>query len=85
MPRPAPSLVLPNASVQVQQGRTGVWRLQAGQPVFAPVRLGAAGLEGQVQVLEGVQAGEEIIVHSERELREGGRIKVVEQLLGRKP
>lgn len=85
LPRPAPSLVLPNASVQHRQGQVGVWRVQAGEPVFAPVRLGAAGLDGQVQVLDGLTAGDEVIVHSEKALAEGSRVRVVPALVERRP
>ncbi|MFZ3128058.1 MAG: efflux RND transporter periplasmic adaptor subunit, partial [Rhodoferax sp.] len=53
LPEAPAALVLPNASIQRQQGQTGVWRLDDGKPVFAPVRLGASSLGGQVQVLDG--------------------------------
>ena len=56
-----------------------------GKPVLAAIKVGQSGLDGVVEVLSGIAEGDEIIVHSERELREGGRIKVVEQLAGRKP
>jgi HlyD family secretion protein len=38
-----------------------------------------------VQVLEGVKAGDEVVVYSEKELGAGSRIKVVESLAGRQP
>ena len=53
--------------------------------MLAAIKVGQSGLDGVVEVLSGIAEGDEIIVHSERELREGGRIKVVEQLAGRKP
>ena len=54
---PASGPVLPNAAVQVRQGQSGVWRLQDGRPRFTPVTLGAASLDGQVQVLQGLSVG----------------------------
>ena len=49
------------------------------------MRIGLASLEGQVQVLEGLKAGEAVVVYSEKELSAGMRIKVVESLAGRQP
>ena len=75
-------LTLPNAAIKQTSQGTGVWRLRDGKPVFVAIKLGGSSLDGLVQVLEGLGAGDEIIVHSERELSEGGRVKVVEQLAG---
>ena len=49
------------------------------------MRLGQSSLDGQVQVLEGLKAGDEVVVYSEKELSAGTRIKVVESLAGRQP
>jgi len=49
------------------------------------VRLGQGSLDGQVQVLEGLKAGDEVVVYSEKELSASTRIKVVESLAGRQP
>ena len=43
-----------------------MWRLQDGKPAFAPVRLGASSLDGQVQVLDGLQAGDTVVVYSQK-------------------
>ena len=79
------ALTLPNAAIKQTPHGPGVWKLQDGKPVLAAIKVGQSGLDGVVEVLSGIAEGDEIIVHSERELREGGRIKVVEQLAGRKP
>jgi HlyD family secretion protein len=81
----APALVLPNASIKRQGETTGVWRVQDGKLGFAPVRLGQSSLDGQVQVLEGLQTGDAVVVFSEKELSERSRIKVVDELIGRAP
>lgn len=75
------ALVVPNASIQRRGDQAGVWRVEAGAPRFAPVRLGATGLDGQVQVLEGLAAGDTVVVHSERELAPGSRIEVVDAIV----
>lgn len=81
LPATRKSLLLANASIQRQGQKTGVWRLESGKPVFAPVRLGASGLAGQVQVLEGLKAGDEVVVYSQKALGEGSRVQVVDSLL----
>jgi HlyD family secretion protein len=81
LPSTASALLLPNASIQRQQGQTGVWRLKAGRPEFVPVQLGASGLNGQVQVLQGLAAGDEVVVYSQKALSGGTRIQVVDALL----
>lgn len=87
LPATAPALLLPNASIQHQKGQTGVWRLQGGQPQFAPVTLGVHSLDGQVQVLQGLAKGDEVVVYSQKALAPGARIRVVDALVkaGAKP
>lgn len=75
-------LTLPNAAIKQTSQGPGVWKLGDGQPVFVAVKLGSSSLDGRVQVLDGIGAGDEIIVHSERELSAGARVQVVEQLAG---
>ncbi len=82
LPETAQALLIPNASVQQRQGQSGVWRLQGGQPEFIPVRLGAYGLDGQVQVLHGLADGDEVVVYSQKALSPGARIKVRAALVG---
>jgi HlyD family secretion protein len=81
LPETAPALLVPNASVQRVQGQVGVWRIRGGKPEFAPVRLGANSLDGQVQVLEGLQAEDTVVVYSQRELTAGARVQVVDALV----
>lgn len=81
LPATAPALVLPNASVQQRGEHTGVWVLGAGKSRFVPVRLGQASLDGQVQVLEGLSPGDEVVAHSEKQLAEGDRVRVVPSLV----
>lgn len=77
-------LTLPNAAIKQTPEGSGVWKLRDGKPVFVAIKLGTSTLDGSVQVLEGLGAGDEIIVYSERELSEGSRVKVVEQLAGQR-
>lgn len=75
-------LAVPGAAVHEQGGRRGVWTVADGATAFVPVRTGEAALDGRIVVLEGLQAGDRIIVHSARELRDGDRVAVTESLAG---
>ena len=81
LPETKTSLLLPNASIQRVQGQTGVWRLDGGKPVFAAVKLGTYNLAGHVQILEGLQANDTVVVYSQKALTEGARVQVVEALV----
>ncbi|MCK6426098.1 MAG: efflux RND transporter periplasmic adaptor subunit [Burkholderiaceae bacterium] len=72
---------VPNAALQPQGGQIGVWKLVDGRPVFAPLQLGAASLDGRVAVRAGLAAGDEIVLHSERTLTPASRLRVVESLV----
>ncbi len=73
---------IPNAAVQRQGDRTGVWQISDGRPEFVPVRLGRSDLDGRIQVVEGLREGDRIVVYSERALDAGSRIRVVERIPG---
>lgn len=81
LPPTPEALLLPNAAVQHWQGETGVWRLRGGSPEFAPVRLGLRSLDGQVQALDGLAAGDTVVVYSEKALKPGARVSVVDALV----
>lgn len=74
--------VVPNAAVHRVDGESGVWRIVDGDLRFTPVRLGAADLEGLVQVLEGLSVGNRIVVYSARSLGARSRIDVVDRIPG---
>ena len=82
LPPPRAGLLLPNAGIRQQGGKPGVWLSRDGALQFVPVRLGSASLDGQVQVLEGLKAGDQVILHSDREIRPDSRIQVVKSLTG---
>jgi multidrug efflux pump subunit AcrA (membrane-fusion protein) len=47
--------------------------------------VGATDLDGRVQILEGLKAGERVVVYSQRALGSRSRIKIVEHLEGASP
>ncbi|MFA9273790.1 MAG: efflux RND transporter periplasmic adaptor subunit [Candidatus Aquirickettsiella gammari] len=74
--------VIPNASLQRLQGTLGVWVIHQDKLQFRPVKTGTNDLNGYVQVLEGLQGGERIVVHSFKKLEATSRINIVDQLSG---
>jgi HlyD family secretion protein len=76
-----PTLVVPQASVQTHQGRTGVWRLKGDSLEFVAVQWGIASLDGRVQALSGLRAGDTVVVYSEKPLSAGTSFSVVDALV----
>jgi HlyD family secretion protein len=81
LPSTPKSLIIPAAGIQRQGGSTGVWRMESGKPAFTPVKVGAASLDGQVQVLEGLKSGDEIVVYSQKPIEPGSRLQVVDAIV----
>jgi HlyD family secretion protein len=79
------AVVVPNASLRHRGAQQGVWRYADGQLGFVPVTTGAEGLDGTVQILEGLQVGDQVVVYSERDLDDGSRVTVVPTLRGATP
>ena len=76
--------VIPNGALKRtndKNGRNGVWIVQNKSLTFAPVRVGAADLDGQVQILEGIKEGDQVVVYSQRELTKHSRVKIVDHLI----
>lgn len=77
--------VVSNASIRRHEGQLGVWRIENGSARFLPLRLGVRDLDGRVQVLEGLETGTRVVLHSQRALNGRNRIQVVERLPGVAP
>lgn len=82
LPATPSALVLPNAAIRRYAGQVGAWVLADGSLRFAPLRLGQSSLGGQVQVLDGLKAGEQVVVYSEKDIDARSRIEVVKSLPG---
>ena len=85
LPATPPGLLVSNASIRQQSGKNGVWVLDDGALRFVEIQTGRASLDGKVQVKGGLKAGEQVVIHSEKELAAGSRVKVVESLTGARP
>lgn len=82
LPALAATPVIPNAAIQRIAGKLGVWQITQGDLHFTPVILGAADLEGQVQVLEGLDIGDQVVLYSAKALTPRSRIDVVDHIPG---
>lgn len=69
--------VIPNAAIQRINGKVGVWTVQDASLQFTEVTLGAADLEGNVQVIAGLTQGEQIVLYSEKALTPTSRVTIV--------
>ena len=76
----APSI--PNAAVQKNSGKVGVWQIVDGDLRFTPVKLGASDLNGYVQVVEGLNVGDQVVTYSEKALTAKSRIHTVDHMPG---
>ena len=76
---------IPNAALRTVNDKRGVWKLVNGDLAFVPLTLGRADLEGNVQVLKGLAAGERVVVYSDKILGANSRIHIVERLTGVAP
>lgn len=75
LPATSPGPVVSNAAIRHQNGQPGVWRFQGGRPTFTPIRVGATDARGMVQVLDGLRAGDLVIVHSASPLTARSRVR----------
>lgn len=85
LPMVKDAIVVPNASLRHRGAQQGVWRYADGELGFVPVITGAEGLDGTVQILDGLQVGDQVVVYSERDLDAGSRVTVVTALRGATP
>ena len=85
LPQLASAPVVPNASIKQFNGKTGVWLLANDKPQFVSVETGASDLDGQVQILKGLESGARIIVYSKQELSSRSRISIVDHLVDAAP
>jgi RND family efflux transporter MFP subunit len=85
LPAHAALPVVPNASIQRLDGRLGVWLLAQETLRFAPVKTGATDLQGLVQIVQGLQGGEQLVVYSRKALTANTRVTVVQHIAGVAP
>jgi len=82
LPRLPEMPVISNAAIRRDGDKMGVWQVVDGDLHFTPIKLGTSDLDGYVQVLDGLQAGDKTVIHSEKALTAKSRVKIVERLVG---
>ena len=70
----ADTLRVPASAVFQDDGGDAVFRIDGSRARLAPVRAGLRG-GGWVEVLEGLEAGDRVVVHPDRELADGQRVR----------
>lgn len=60
--------LIPNAAVQREGDKVGVWQIVDDDLHFSPVKLGTSDLNGYVQVREGLKNGDQVVIYSEKAL-----------------
>jgi len=68
---------VPTAAVKRVDRQDGVWRASEGRVTFRPVKVGTTTLDGRSQILEGLDDGDEVVVHSEQALKPEAKVRVV--------
>ena len=85
LPPLAAGPVIPNAAIKRINGGLGVWQVKNGDLLFTPVTLGTGDLDGLVQVREGLQVGDQVVLYSTNALHARSSIDVVDRLPGVEP
>lgn len=86
LPERQVALRLPNAAIQRQQARIGVWRVDANDAIeFVDVSLGTQDLEGQIEVLSGLSVQDRVVLYSQKPLSTHSRVMLVEHLVDATP
>lgn len=81
LPQLAAAPVLPNAAIKRINGERGVWRVVDDSLQFTAVEVGVSDLDGRVQITEGLELGDTVVLYSQKELSANSRIDIVEQLV----
>lgn len=76
---------IPNAAIRTVDGKRGVWRVINEKLIFTPLTLGRSDLYGNVQVINGLDERDRVVVYSEKALSTRSRIHIVERLASVSP
>jgi len=76
---------VPAAAVKRVDRREGLWQVASGRATFRPVKIGVTTLDGRSQIVDGLDVGAEVVVHSEQPLQPDTRVKVVATLVHTAP
>jgi HlyD family secretion protein len=72
---------IPTAAVKQINQQKGVWVLDSNRAKFKAIKPGLATLDGRTQVLDGLRDDEEVIVYSQKAMKDDIKIKVVPEIV----
>jgi HlyD family secretion protein len=70
------TLVVPTAAVKRLNKQNGVWIVENDHLRFHPVTIGAQTLDGQTQIIDGLNPGDAVVVYSPKQLAEGMSVRL---------
>ncbi len=76
---------VPAAALKRLDRQDGVWQFVDGRVAFRPVKVGITTLDGRSQIVDGLNVGDEVVVHSEQVLKPDTRVKVVPAIVRANP
>jgi HlyD family secretion protein len=76
---------VPAAAVKRLDRQDGVWQFTDGRVAFRPVKVGITTLDGRSQIVDGLDVGDAVVVHSEQALKPDSRVKVVPAIVRANP
>jgi len=76
---------VPAAALKRLDRQDGVWQYADGHAKFRPVKVGITTLDGRSQIVDGLNVGDEVVVHSEQVLQPDARVKVVPAIVRANP
>lgn len=76
---------VPAAAVKRVERQDGVWQFADGRVAFRPVKVGITTLDGRSQIVDGLNVGDAVVVHSEQVLKPDARVKIVPEIVHTSP
>jgi membrane fusion protein (multidrug efflux system) len=72
------ALMVPEAALVPEQSRQFLFVIENGRAIRREVRIGGRQ-PGRVEIVSGLEAGEQVIVEGTQKVREGGEVRVIER------
>jgi membrane fusion protein (multidrug efflux system) len=72
------ALMVPEAALVPEQSRQFLFVIEGGRAIRREVRIGARQ-PGRVVIVDGLKAGDQVIVEGTQKVREGGEVRVIER------
>ncbi len=76
---------VPAAALKRLDRQDGVWQIVGGRVAFRPVKVGITTLDGRSQIVDGLDVGDEVVVHSDQALKADAKIRIVPAIVGANP